>query len=482
MSSKKIHSPKREKTKKSKLQKMVNQRPSQVTQEVTAYQAYMLYKSGKLIADPRFQRPLVWSSNDDELYLSSMNIGMTVDSIITCDLASAYNLEVNNNLDEDEAQCPHIGDYKNTVIEHLKELLGNGHQQSILDSQNRLECLRRFFEDEIKLSGPFFDSRGELVDLEHPTAFKDMPPKLAAAFENKKMLITKYSVMYSGPYGAAEIFKRLNSGVPLSAQQLRRAGETSLSPYITDLADPLGLKSPAFVGKMQHGSRAKSMIGGLSNAGSGIEEFMLDLMMMTHPQSYKLDKTSRDDFYELGSGGHEPLEYSDDVKQRFEGILEVLENLVHAWIQNNKQGTRLTQISKKDFYKLLYVSEYLYDAINGPVLDELTSDSLHEFLVCDSSSCDRARVKLASHIEEKYIVEVGRSFDEFQERRNEWLKNKDTQSEPKASSYLDYRIGVPKDPNNREFVKNEMSKSFKEILNTAISLAPQPEELEVFED
>lgn len=422
--------------------------PRKRNSTITAVQAANRYRDGTYWADPRYQRPTCWSIEQERRYLKNLVAGMTVGGVVNCCLHTALVLE------EQYGGCAEIQ-------EELKKHLRANHQESILDSQNRLNTLDRFFQDKITIKGSFvLQHHPEPIVLSKFTKYNDLPQKLKTAFEFAAIEVTTYETSYSGEFGASSIFRGLNSGEPLTHQQKRRTNSTPISPYIIALSkqktEPGG-KAPNFLGYTGEG-RGKKMTS-IKTKGSANEEFILDLMMITHPllgdkrgnfPSGQISHETRDKFYTIGNK-ETPEEYCDDYKQRFEKILSILDRLV---VERYKQGAN-KQVPKTELYQLLYFSEYMVDQLGA----NYTTEDCIEMLDNDW---------VVSKVFSSYRKEVKKDLADYQAEL-ERFEAGGLATEPKLSARLQNRQTVPFNPENRKYVKEKMYKTFEETVNELLS-------------
>jgi len=380
------------------------------------------FESGRLFADPRFQREACWTIEDQRKYLDSLNMGLAQGPVTLCDLSRAEEFALRF---EDTA-----------TQELLRKYRAEGKTDSVLDAQNRVKTLVKFFKGEVPIKGEFFGEADELVTVPVYTTYNKLPQSLQSAFRNAQMRVDRYAQPYSGPSGVQTTFVALNSGHHPSPQEVRNAYQTAIAGIVRDMTD--GFSSWEYMGSRINEKRKK-------------DEMLLNILLYSHPDYHNsgINKSVRDDFYKMGECKErgDVEQYSEKTLNRFKKVVGVLDELIQALRSNTGK-----QVSALDMWKMFYFSEYLVDAeVNYNQLDKIRA------------------VKSVTSSYNKTLKQDNKKYNEELAKYEDANDNSVT-SEPKQADFFEKQLTVPNAPDNRSRVRIRMEPQFKMIVNSCLVL------------
>lgn len=398
----------------------------------------------KCIAPKLFQRRSVWTKADKTPYIRSINKGNALSTIVLVNIEQC--------MDYCETRFPQC-------YARFKTYFDDGFRYLILDGQNRLECLKSFYDGNYGVHGNFIDKDGVPVFLKNITkldTLRSKNPRLYDAFVDASVLVLELSDR--NWIQLHELFKDINSGQPLNRMEIRNAKTTFASSYFRNIAESEAMRS---------------LLARIKRFGNDKIQRMLDIetTVKAYIATLKIkDENGRfilrnefltddclDSLYDKGTGFRpqkDVVEYNQDSLNRFEIIVDFWSKLVMA---TKTKGN--APMSQKSVWSLLYLSEYLYDRnlISGIVkYDELAKDynqiiSNIEDASNDSFANDLKKYKIA---ESRLIQEI--SLSDSESTREVCRAKLDALVKPAKSGYLFHKMSVVKDGSCRDLVRQKI--------------------------
>ena len=253
------------------------------------------YNKNTVYHDKIIQRRLGnWSDADKVDCLESYFRNLVSHPIVFADAAECLSwIETNDKLNEDSKQ-------------YYRDRLGTGHRFVSLDGAHKLfDVIHGFVNGDYSYTGVIPCSSvkpGETPKSQRfvNTFYKDLPLEYQMSFMNATTMTAVYEDLTAQELST--VFIKLQKGVPLNDQQIRRANRTKLTEWIMNLAN----NNSALWDRVLSGER-----GPRSLAGSGDEEFIAKMLLATvktwsntlakkSNKNFNLRKCDLDQIYEAG--------------------------------------------------------------------------------------------------------------------------------------------------------------------------------------
>ena len=291
-----------------------------------------LYSSDRLKVDRSFNRRVVWTKEDANRYFMSLTRDRAPSLHIVADIQECmiFSKDRGNHASEQYYSKLHKGKYKNLS----------------LDGQNRGESILRLLNNEIAISGLFIDADGKEVEVIN-TFFKDLPRRLQDKFNDSRISIKVYNDVLKREL--TTIFKNIQAGCPLNAQETRNATLSPIAPWVRNQRE----KNLDFLKRITVPDHIKRM--------ADDENIAKMAMVLSRDKEWGLSRKDIDSWYERGED-YNTLEdpncpYGAAEIKRIEDILEIFGAVI------NNQSTYIPSktIPKKAWWAALYACEWVYD-------------------------------------------------------------------------------------------------------------------------
>ena len=291
-----------------------------------------LYSSDRLKVDRSFNRRVVWTKEDANRYFMSLTRDRAPSLHIVADIQECmiFSKDRGNHASEQYYSKLHKGKYKNLS----------------LDGQNRGENILRLLNNEIAISGLFIDADGKEVPIENQF-FKDLPRRLQDRFNDCRVSIKVYNDVLKPEL--TTIFKDIQAGCPLNAQETRNATLSPIAPWVRNQRE----KNLDFLKRITVPDHIKRM--------ADDENIAKIAMVLSRDKEWGLSRKDIDSWYERGED-YNTLEdpncpYGAAEIKRIEDILEIFGSVI------NNQSTYIPSktIPKKAWWAALYACEWVYD-------------------------------------------------------------------------------------------------------------------------
>lgn len=374
------------------------------------------YASDKVYYDPSFQRRVVWGSKTLSRYIRSLTNG-------TAKLTTIVVVNIRDCLD----WARETGDQYS--ISYYEPLVQQGYIYISLDGQNRSKKIIEFINNEIAVSGSFYDV-GDPVN-EIPIAnmfFKDLPPELQLSIYNSMLTVEETGTISRTQL--SETFYSLNNGVPLNAQEKRNSIICPISEKVRQLSS-------------RHAKGLARVVKRELLPRMGDDELVAHMSMVllenkpAKNTSWSLSETETDMFYNMGVDSD-----IDDDDYPYHGMDRV-EEILHQWdlvIQAQGRYPASKLVSAKMSWATLYACTWAHD--NGYTIDP---DRRKDFFSALKDLDD----KLATESENSYATE-----------RIRYMKKGLDPDEVKKSNYYFNWTALPHQPPARQ---KRISELVKEI-------------------
>ena len=291
-----------------------------------------LYSSDRLKVDRSFNRRVVWTKEDANRYFISLTRGRAPSLHIVADIQECmiFSKDRGNHASEQYYSKLHKGKYKNLS----------------LDGQNRGENILRLLNNEIAISGLFIDADGKEVEVTN-TFFKDLPRRLQDKFNDSRISIKVYNDVLKSEL--TTIFKNIQAGCPLNAQETRNATLSPISDWVRNQRE----NHEDVLKRITVPDHIKRM--------ADDENIAKIAMVLSRDKEWGLARKDIDSWYDLGED-YNTLEdpncpYGADEIKRIEAIIEIFGAVI------NNQATYIPSktIPKKAWWAALYACEWVYD-------------------------------------------------------------------------------------------------------------------------
>jgi hypothetical protein len=357
------------------------------------------YASDKVYYDPSFQRRVVWGPNTLSRYIRSLTNG-------TAKLTTIVVVNIRDCLD----RAREIGDQYS--ISYYESLANQGYIYISLDGQNRSKKIIDFINNDIAVSGNFYDvgdPPSEVAIINH--FFKDLSPELQLSINNSMLSVEETGTLSRTEL--SETFYSLNNGVPLNAQEKRNSVICPISEKVRQLS-ARHAKGLARVVK-------EGLIPRM--ADDELVAHMSMVLLENKPPkntSWGLSESETDMFYNMGIDSD-----IDDNDYPYHGMDRV-EEILHQWdlaIQAQGVYPASKLVSAKMSWATLYACAWAHD--NGYTVNP---DKRKEFFKALKELDDR----LATQSENLYATE-----------RTRYMRKGLDPDEVRKSSYYFNWTGLP---------------------------------------
>ena len=285
-----------------------------------------------LKVDRSFNRRIVWTSSEANRYFSSLLRNRVPSPHVMANIQDCISFSKEN------------GDI--TSEEYYRQWHNKGFKYISLDGQNRGENILRLLDDEITISGVFVDADGKEVTVENKF-FSKLPVRLQDAFKDSCVTIEIYTDVLKPEL--TTIFKDIQAGCPLNAQETRNATLSPIAPWVRNQRE----KNLDFLKRITVPDHIKRM--------ADDENIAKIAMVLSRDKEWGLSRKDIDSWYERGED-YNTLEdpncpYGAAEIKRIEDILEIFGSVI------NNQSTYIPSktIPKKAWWAALYACEWVYD-------------------------------------------------------------------------------------------------------------------------
>lgn len=189
---------------------------------VDAYRAY-----SKFVAPEQFQRPQAWGKSDKRAYFESILMNRLEGGFVMVDLNLASKA-----LEKVESD--------DRAVDFFQDLLAQGFKYITLDGNNRFSLIRDLLEGDYKIpTGTYqyiLDNddtiREEFICSKNNT-FDTLPEEIQRLIIDRSLVISEYTQIHYE--GLSDVFRNVNSGVPLNDQEIRNSMNTPWADWIRSL-------------------------------------------------------------------------------------------------------------------------------------------------------------------------------------------------------------------------------------------------------
>lgn len=196
---------------------------------VDAYRAY-----GKFVAPEQFQRPQAWSKDDKRAYFESILMNRLEGGFVMVDLSLAS--KALEKVDSDDR-----------AVEFFEDLLMQGFKYITLDGNNRFNLIKDLLEGHYKIpTGTYqyiLDNdnviREQFICSDNNT-FDTLPEEIQELIADRSLVISEYTQIHYE--GLSDVFRNVNSGVPLNDQEIRNSMNTPWADWIRSLRKKTEIK------------------------------------------------------------------------------------------------------------------------------------------------------------------------------------------------------------------------------------------------
>lgn len=364
------------------------------------------YASDKVCYDPRFQRRVVWKPKTLSRYIRSLTNG-------TAKLTTIVVVNIRDCLDWARETGDQIS------VSYYEDLVHKGYIYISLDGQNRSKKIIQFMNNEIAVSGSFYDVGDPANEVTVTNQFfKDIPPALQLSIRNSMLTVEETGRLSRTQL--SETFYSLNNGVPLNAQEKRNSVLCPISEKVRELSERHE-KGLARVVK-------EDLIPRM--ADDELVAHMLMVILDNKPKSknsWNLSELETNMFYEMGVDSH-----PDELDYPYFGLKRA-EEILHQWdliIQAQGVYPASKVVAAKMSWATLYACIWAHD--NGYTINP---NKRKEFF------------KALKDLDDKLITE---SENSYAQKRIEYMGKNLDPDEVKKSNYYSWWTGVPHQPGARE--------------------------------
>jgi len=355
------------------------------------------FNDKKVYYDPRFQRRVVWNTDNTNKYFKSLTRGWTITPIVV--------LEVDSCIEYSET----VGD--GPAAEYFEDVKSKGYKYISLDGQNRSKHIEDVYNSKTTVSGNLKDADGKFHDIKNKF-LKDMDQRLIDHITtgcNVSVVVVKEATRDD----ASDMFQALNDGEPLNDQEKRQAIDTPIADVIRELSKEkkstsVRILPKARISRMEDDEIYAKMLMVL------FKEYRVD--GKTVAKSYGLSKFGINDFYNLGLGfsniNDPECPYLLSEIDRAKEIIKLFSAvMLHQTKVPNSQ-----LIPRKNWWAVLHVCEWAFD--NNYKIQDYSQfydylKSIDDKLATDSEtqfSVDRQK-KIASGLDPDEVTKQGYYFN-----------------------------------------------------------------------
>lgn len=196
---------------------------------VDAYRSY-----SKFVAPEQFQRPQAWGKNDKRAYFESILMNRLEGGFVMVDLNLAS--KALDKVDSDDR-----------AVDFFNDLISLGFQYITLDGNNRFSLIRDLFVGDYKIPTGTYqyildndDTIREQFICSDNNTFDNLPEEIQKLIMDRSLVISEYTQIHYE--GLSEVFRNVNSGVPLNDQEIRNSMNTPWSDWIRSLRKKTEIK------------------------------------------------------------------------------------------------------------------------------------------------------------------------------------------------------------------------------------------------
>lgn len=295
------------------------------------------YNTNKVFYDPRFQRRVVWEKPEINKYIESLSLGWANTRIIVLNVQKC--LEHSTDIG-DQSSC-----------EYYRDILQQGYTHISLDGQNRSKKIEAFLNNELTIRGTFKDADGQKVIIKDETRFDNLPQRLQDHFKSGcEVSVFEHTEVTHEQ--AALMFKRLNDGTPLNAQEKRQSTFTPIAGVVREYSS----KYSKLIDRIVDVDHQKRMLD---------DELVAKTLMVLMPKSslkhWDLGSKDINEFYEMGDGLLSIEDANSPYRKAELERAEEIINIVSATLlqQNTRKKSKL--IPRKTYWATLLAAVFVYD-------------------------------------------------------------------------------------------------------------------------
>jgi len=401
------------------------------------------YNKNTVYHDKIIQRKLgCWSDADKNDCLESYFRNLVSHPIVFADAAECLEwIQSNDKLNEDSKQ-------------YYRDRLGTGHRFVSLDGAHKLfDVIHGYVNGDYSYTGSIPCSSvkpGETPKSQRfvNTFYKDLPLEYQMSFMNATTMTAVYEDLSAQDLSV--VFIKLQKGVPLNDQQVRRANRTKLTEWVMNLAN----NNNALWDRVLKGER-----GAQSLAGSGDEEFIAKMLLATvrtwndtlatkSNENFGLSRKELDQIYEAGIevvpmfGCNSPYEASEF--ERVARVFNLYSSVVSQLTNTSGKSPKPVRIkSKPEQWMLWWAAEYIEE--HGLTIKD-TNDlyKLVQSLI--------TRLSAASHAKFAKAMEQAEASGA---------------PEPVESKYFHRGLNLPHQANHRQQTKEKFVEAFEKALKNS---------------
>lgn len=196
---------------------------------IDSYRAY-----GKFVAPEQFQRPQAWGKNDKRAYFESILMNRLEGGFVMVDLNLAS--KALDKVDSDDR-----------AVDFFKDLILQGYKYITLDGNNRFSLIRDLLNGDYKIPTGTYqyildndDTIREQFICSDNNTFDTLPEEIQSLITDRALVISEYTQIHYE--GLSDVFRNVNSGVPLNEQETRNAMNTPWSDWIRSLRKKTEIK------------------------------------------------------------------------------------------------------------------------------------------------------------------------------------------------------------------------------------------------
>ena len=198
----------------------------------TLIDAYRAYR--KFVAPEQFQRPQAWGSKDKRAYFESILMNRLEGGFVMVDLNLAISALGKVNSDD-------------RAVEFFHDLIDQGFEYITLDGNNRFSLIGDLLEGNYSIpTGTYqyiLDNDNEIREqfiCSDNNTFETLPIEIQRLVMNRRLVISEYTQIHYE--GLSDVFRNVNSGVPLNDQEIRNSMNTPWADWIRSLRKQTQIK------------------------------------------------------------------------------------------------------------------------------------------------------------------------------------------------------------------------------------------------
>jgi hypothetical protein len=405
----------------------------------------------KIHAPREFQRRVVWNQTVKVKYIQSHNRGNSISTITLVDVAACIEYNKKNNND----------------IERFQYYYDLGHRYLAIDGQNRIICLRSFYDDKLQIHGRFFNHDGEIVQIGSSllSTIKTKHSRLYDYFRDLEVIVVILSKRTWDDLHT--LFRDINSGLPLNAMEKRNSLATSIGPILLSIAEASYFNNVwSKVSGYKH-----SKLSRMLDVETVVKAFMIT-HNITSPQTgdyilrnKQLSESALDKLYEVGVSkrSNQIREYNTESIERFKNISEMWSCAIDS-STNAANGC-----PQKLMWSMLYTIEYLYDSGYVSQIDDLNWGIFFQMIR-----------DIVSNLETTSQKEYTKALQDFEDKNHSLRRalvsasdddikiinqKIDDLKEPSKASYFFYKVSNVLNPTNRNDTRSGITNQMIDIMS-----------------